>query len=312
MGMQMLTLWNGRRVPRIGVGCWPIGGVDYGETFDFYSLAGLRLADEMGAKVFDTAMAYGWGRSERLLGQAFAGRDDIVIVTKFGYPDDRLTPGAIRASVELSRANLKRDCIDVVLFHSNEYPPEQAGFVFDTLGELRHRGWIESFGWSTDYLPSATTYADREGFVAIEHDLNVLHPARDMLGFCDDRQLISINRLPLAMGLLSGKYNAGASVGANDIRASKVDWMVFFKDGKANPEMASRLDAVRELLTVGGRSLAQGALCWILARSPRTVPVPGFKTEAQVKDNLGALEKGPLPSDVMAEIDAVLTQKEPA
>ena len=92
----MLTLWDGRRVPRIGTGCWPIGGTDYGETFDFYSLAGLRLADEMGCKVFDTAMAYGWGRSERLLGQAFGEREDIVVVTKFGYPQDRLSSGTAR------------------------------------------------------------------------------------------------------------------------------------------------------------------------------------------------------------------------
>ncbi len=308
----MLTLWDGRRVPRIGVGCWPIGGTDYGETFDFYSLAGLRLADEMGCKVFDTAMAYGWGRSERLLGQAFGERDDIVIVTKFGYPEDRLSPRAVAASVELSRANLKRDQIDIVLMHPNDYPPEKAAFVFDTLGELRERGWLKAFGWSTDYIASARMYADRDGFVAIEHDLNVMNQAIEMLGFCDSKSLISINRLPLGMGMLSGKYNKGLSVGAGDIRGRKVDWMTFFSDGKANPDFARRLEAVRELLTVGGRTMAQGALSWILARSPSTIPVPGFKTEAQIEENLGALDKGPLPTKIVAEIDAVLAEMEPA
>jgi aryl-alcohol dehydrogenase-like predicted oxidoreductase len=114
------------------------------------------------------------------------------------------------------------------------------------------------------------------------------------------------------MGLLSGKYSAGESVGSNDIRAEKMYWMKFFKDGKAIPEFVGRLESIRELLQTGGRSLAQGALSWILARSPNGLPVPGFKTEAQVRDNLGALEKGPLPAATMAEIERLLSKKEAA
>lgn len=310
--MQTITLWNGRKVPRVGVGCWAIGGGDYGEVHDMESLAGLRLARQMGAVLFDTALGYGRGHSERLLGHAFGNSDEVVIVTKFGYPADNLSPGTIRASLELSRANLRRDRIDLVLFHVNEFPPAKAGFVFDTLGELREKGLIEAFGWSTDALDSARTFADRDGFVAVENDLNVFHPARDLMAFVEQRNLLSISRLPLAMGLLSGKYSEGRSVGAGDIRARKIDWLTYFKDGRAVPEYVQRLEAVRDLLTTGGRTLAQGALCWILAKSPSALPVPGFKTEAQIRDNLGALEKGPLPADVMAEIDAQLTAKEPA
>jgi aryl-alcohol dehydrogenase-like predicted oxidoreductase len=306
--MQMMTLWNGRRVPRIGVGCWAIGGADYGEVFDYESLAGLRLAFDMGARVFDTAAAYGWGRSERLLGLAFGDREDVVIVTKFGHPASSLSPGTIRASIELSRANLRRDRIDLALFHVNEHPPGEAGFVFDTLEELRARGWIGAFGWSTDYVPSARAFADRDGFVAIENDLNVFVPADEMMAFAAERRLVALNRLPLAMGLLSGKYNAGASVSAGDIRARDVEWMKFFKAGKGHPEFVKRLEAIREVLTTGGRTLAQGALGWILAHSPQALPVPGFKTEAQVRDNLGALEKGPLPPAAMAEINQLLKE----
>lgn len=304
--METLTLGGGRAVPRIGVGCWPIGGVDYGEVFDFESLAGLRLADEMGARLFDTAAAYGWGRSERLLGQAFAGREDIVIVTKFGYPEERLSPRAVAASIEISRQNLRRDRIDVVLFHANHYPPENAGFVFDTLEALMEKGWIGAFGWSTDHVASVAAFADRPGFMAVEHDMNVLVPAREMIDFIDARGLLSIDRLPLGMGMLSGKYNQGRTVSAGDIRGRPVDWLTFFRDGKASPVLVRRLEAVRELLTTGGRTLAQGALAWILARSPRTLPVPGFKSEDQVRENLATLEKGPLPASVMAEIDRIL------
>lgn len=310
--METMTLWNGRSVPRIGVGCWAIGGVDYGEVYDHESLAGLRLAHEMGARVFDTAIAYGWGRSEQVLGQAFGNSDDVVIVTKFGHPADNLSVGTIRASIEMSRANLRRDRIDLALFHVNEFPPESAGFVFDTLAELREKGWIGAFGWSTDDVESLKAFAGREGFVAVENDLNVFDQASELMAFVERQNLVSINRLPLAMGLLSGKYSEGRSVGASDIRARPVPWMKYFQDGKAAPGYVRRLEAIRELLQAGGRTLAQGALCWILARSPNALPVPGFKTEAQVRDNLGALEKGPLPAGVMAEIDQLLTEKEPA
>jgi len=87
---------------------------------------------------------------------------------------------------------------------------------------------------------------------------------------------------------------------------------VFFRGGAANPHYLARLAAIRELLTLGGRTLAQGALGWILARSPIALPVPGFTRPEQIEDNLGALEKGPLPAAVMAEIDAVLHVAETA
>jgi aryl-alcohol dehydrogenase-like predicted oxidoreductase len=90
------------------------------------------------------------------------------------------------------------------------------------------------------------------------------------------------------------------------VRAQAHPWLRFFKDGKPSAAYLEQLDALQALLTTGDRSLAQGALGWILAASPIALPVPGFKTEAQVRDNLGALEKGPLPADIMSEIDTVL------
>lgn len=304
--METIRLWDGREVPRTGVGCWAMGGVDYGEVYDHESLAGLRLADEMGARVFDTAIAYGWGRSERVLGQAFAGRDDIVIVTKFGYPAERLTPHLIRASIEMSRANLRRDRLDLALFHVNEHPPAEAGFVFDTLAELRERGWIGAFGWSTDFPPSAAAFIDRDGFVAVENDFNIFDTADELMALVAERGLVSLSRLPLAMGLLTGKYGRGNKIAGNDIRVRTPEWMKYFKDGVANPDFTRRLESIRELLQGDGRTLAQGALGWILARSPHALPVPGFKTEAQIRDNLGALDKGPLSPEAMAEIDRIL------
>jgi aryl-alcohol dehydrogenase-like predicted oxidoreductase len=123
---------------------------------------------------------------------------------------------------------------------------------------------------------------------------------------CEANNLASLNRSPLAMGFLTGKFGTETRLPAHDVRAAGHSWVRFFDDGRPRPDHLRRLAEMRELLRTGGRTLAQGALGWILARSPSTFPIPGFKTEAQVRENLGALEMGPLSAATMAEIGAVL------
>src|SRR5262249_1937590 len=111
----------------------------------------------------------------------------------------------------------------------------------------------------------------------------------------------------LAMGLLAGKYTVTSSLPIEDVRGpSAPEWMKYFKDGKPNPEWLDKVSAVREILTSSGRTLAQGALAWLWARSEKTIPIPGFKTVAQVEENAGAMQFGPLSSAQVAQIDAVL------
>ncbi len=321
--MITMKLWNGTEVPRVGVGCWAIGGamyagdtpLNYAGANDTTSKAGLNLAYDLGARVFDTAAGYGGGHSERLVGEVLGSRDDVTIVTKFGFtvdPDTRLagapavTDREIRDSVDRSRRNLRRDRIDCLLFHLNDYPADAAVAVFDTLDALVAEGKVATYGWSTDFPDRLSAFVDRPNFVAVENDYNLFTPAVEVMAIAERKAIVSISRVPLAMGLLTGKFKAGEELAKSDIRSQPLDWMVFFKDGKPAPEFVEKLEALRELLTVGGRSLAQGALGWILAKSPVALPVPGFKTEAQIRDNLGAAEKGPLPADVMTEIESIL------
>ena len=327
--MQIMKLWDGRSVPRIGIGTWAAGGAArwsdtstiYGEVDDSRSQAALALAYDIGARVFDTAAAYGAGNAELILGRALKGRDDAVIVTKVGYFGDpetrKIAPedasaAAIRTSIDKSRQRLQRDRIDVALLHINEYPIERAGEVFDTLGLLRQEGKIGGFGWSTDHHERLAAYVSRDGFVAVENDFNVFTPANELMAVAARENLVSFSRLPLAMGLLTGKYTPAMKLPADDVRGGNAEWMVFFRDGAADAHYLSRLAAIRDLLTSDGRTLAQGALGWILARSAIALPVPGFTRPEQVEDNLGALEKGPLPAAVMVEIDAVLNSTEEA
>ena len=184
-------------------------------------------------------------------------------------------------------------------------PVAQADEVVGTLEELVADGLIRAYGWSTDDPERAAAFARGAHCAAVQHELNVLADDPAMLAVCDARDLASINRGPLAMGLLTGKYGPGDQLPADDVRANQ-PWVDYFSGGRPDPVWLARVDAIREVLTSGGRTLAQGALCWLLARSPRTVPIPGTRTVAQAEQNAAPIKLGPLPPADMAEIARLL------
>ena len=178
------------------------------------------------------------------------------------------------------------------------------------LEELVTAGLIRGYGWSTDDPERAAQFGKGAHCAAVQHEMNVLADGPDMLAVCDAFDLASVNRGPLAMGLLTGKYGATDQVPADDVRAN-APWMRYFSGGRPDPGWLARLDAVRDVLTSGGRTLAQGALGWLLARSPRTVPIPGIRTVAQAEQNAAALNLGPLTQAQMSEIANLLHDEEP-
>jgi aryl-alcohol dehydrogenase-like predicted oxidoreductase len=315
----------------IGMGCWAIGGPfllngksdGWGDIDDAQSVRAIQVALELGATLFDTADAYGTGHSESVLGRALAGRrSDAVIATKFGYTYDSrakallatdVSPAYVQWACTQSLARLGTDYIDLLQIHVGELADAAADAAGETLEQLAESGQIRAWGWSTDNAAAAARMVKFPHFAAVQQELSVFKDGPDMLELCAEQNLASLNRSPLAMGLLTGKFTAASVLPSSDVRGAGHEWVRFFKDGKPLPEALARIEAIRELLTSGGRSPAQGALGWILARSPHTLPVPGFKSEAQVRDNLGALEKGPLPAATMAEITAILDElAEPA
>lgn len=325
----VIRLWDGREVPRLGLGCWAIGGpffagdapLGYGTVDDAESTAAIRCAVDLGIRFFDTADVYGAGHSEEVLGHALEGSDDVMVATKLGNrfdPATRRMAGSIadgdlrretRSAVEASLRRLRRERIDLVQLHLNDLPIGPAGEVFDELDRLRAAGTVGAYGWSTDFPDRAAAYAGRPGFVAVQHGMNLFFDAPSLLPVAEAHGLVSINRSPLAMGLLTGKFAAGQALPAGDVRSNTFGWMDYFKDGHVVPEFAGRLDRIRHLLTVDGRTPAQGAIAWLWAKSPRTLPIPGFRSPAQVRENAGAFEKGPLPTDIMAEIERLLDRR---
>jgi len=316
---------SGIQVSAMGLGCWAIGGpfwagddaAGWGEVDDNESIRAIHRALHLGVNFFDTADVYGTGHSERVLGRALTDhRDRVVIATKFGNTFEETTrqitgsdasPEYIRQACEASLQRLNTDYIDLYQFHLNDYDPNQAGAVRDVLEELVAEGKIRQYGWSTDFPERARVFAEGPNCTVVQHQMNVLDDAGPMIALCEQVDLASINRGPLAMGLLTGKYRADSKLTSDDVRGDKSPaWMKYFKDGRPNPEWLKKLDEIREILTSGGRTLAQGALAWIWARSERTIPIPGFRTVAQVEENTAAMQFGPLGAEQMREIDTLL------
>ena len=326
--MRKMTRDLGRskiEVSALGIGCWAIGGpawrgespVGWGDVDDAESVRALNAALDAGVTFFDTADAYGAGHSERILGETFAGkRDKVVIATKFSnvFDEDakQLTgsdssPEYVVKACDASLRRLQTDYIDLYQFHNGGYELERAGEVRDVLEDLVREGKIRFYGWSTDDPERAAFFAKGEHCVSVQHQMNVLNDNAEMVALCEKLHLASINRGPLAMGLLSGKYRADSKLPENDVRGPNApSWMRYFSGGAPNAEMLAMLEQVREILTSNNRSLVQGAVAWLWGRTKTTIPIPGIKTVDQVVENAGAMEKGPLSSEQMGEIDTIL------
>ncbi len=273
---------SGIEVSPLGMGCWAIGGPwqwldgpgGWGEVDDNESIRTIHLMLDSGVNFFDTAANYGAGHSEVILGKALAGkRDQAVIATKFGFnmneAGKRVTfydniaedvLGNLRTELEGSLRRLNTDVIDLYQLHVWDYPAAEAYRVRDLLETLVSEGKIRTYGWSTDSVENARVFAEGKHCVAIQHDLNVVKDAPEMLALCEKLNLASVNRSPLARGALTGKYSKDTVFAANDVRRDDWSFETFF-----TPTL-ERLDALREVLTGGGRSLTQGALAWMWAR----------------------------------------------
>ena len=314
---------GGNTTSALGLGCWAIGGpfyresspVGWGEVDDNESIRAIQRGLDLGITLFDTSNVYGAGHSERVLGQALGSRrQDVTIATKFGNLFDETTkqitgadvsPAAIRDACDASLRRLQTDYIDLYQLHIDP-PADVIPRVLDTLDDLIDAGKIRGYGWSTDDPAKARRFAERLGCTAVQFTLNVLEDNAAMRAVCDETDIAGLNRGPLAMGLLTGKFSAGSQLPSDDIRGAGASWMRYFKDGRPNEAWLERLANIREVLTSNGRSLTQGALAWIWGRSERMLPIPGFRTVDQVEENARAIDFGPLTADQLAEIDTIL------
>jgi aryl-alcohol dehydrogenase-like predicted oxidoreductase len=315
-------------VSALGLGCWAIGGpwtfngqpAGWGEVDDDESIRAIRRALDLGVTLFDTADVYGCGHSERVLGKALAGRrDDVVIVTKVGNRFDEQTrtgggndvsPAYLRSACDASLRRLGTDRIDVYLIHDGIATPEDVPAVVEALEDLVAAGKLRWYGSSMSDPAIVRAMADGPHMVAVQHELNLLRGELETLDAAEELGLASLNRTPLAMGLLSGRYQPAVLPADDDVRRH-APWYDFFDEG-AMERYLDRIADARDELTADGRSLVQGALGWVWGRSPATLPLPGFRTVAQVEENVGAAEHGPLSAERMERLREILGEPLPA
>ena len=321
---------SGIEVSPMGLGCWAIGGnifmqgipLGWSTVDDNESLKAMQRGINMGVNFIDTADMYGTGHSEKLVAQVIKGkRDKVVVATKFGMTfepgsgeikdmEGDASPEYIKKAVEDSLSRLQTDYIDLYQLHLADYPLDKAQHTRDTLEDLVKTGKIRSYGWSTDDFERAAFFADGENCGAIQQIFNLFVGNKNILRLCEQKNMASINRGPLAMGLLTGKFSLKTKLPDDDVRSILHhfgdEYHIFFSEGKPVKELLDKLDAIREILKSNGRTLAQGALAWLWARSENTIPIPGFKTVKQVEENAGAMQFGLLTADQMKEIDNLL------
>ncbi len=322
---------SGIKVSALGLGCWAIGGpwnflgspAGWSAVDDNESIKAIHQALDMGVNFFDTAANYGCGHSERILGQALQGkRQRVVIATKFGYKVDEAAKEVytygeseeesdaaahVRENLENSLKRLQTDYVDVYLLHIWGLKINRALQVREVLEELVQEGKIRTYGWSTDRVDAVKTFSAPAHCGVVEQNLNIFDGDLDLLALCDEMNLASVNRGPLGMGILTGKFSETSSFKDDDVR-KHAQWFGGLKNGRPNKEWLDALAAIKEVLTSNGRTPAQGALAWIWAKSRRTIPIPGFKTVKQVEDNAGAMEFGPLTNEQLNEIDKLLSE----
>ena len=315
--MQYRTLGRtGIRVSEIGFGAWAIGGsaeasgvpIGWGRSSDDESLAAIRRARDLGVTFFDTADSYGFGRSESLLGIVLSRhRKDVVIATKVGVA--RNSTGDLRKdfskqhiyhAVDGSLKRLRSDYIDVYQMHNPTIDDLQRGEIQEVMEQLQDDGKIRFWGVSISTVQEGLEIVRRGWGHTLQVLYNVLNqaPADELLPLAKERGFGVIVRVPLASGLLTGKYRQGATFPADDIRQS-------FLTSRRLSEVKQRVDEVKAIVGGAARSIAEGALRFVLANDAVSTVIPGARNARQVELNVAATEAA-LPPDVVQKLRARL------
>ncbi|WOQ16163.1 aldo/keto reductase [Raineyella sp. W15-4] len=306
---------TGRSVSVVGLGTWQLGA-DWGEVREDDALAVLGAAYDSGVRFFDTADAYGDGRSERTIGTFLHshGIDDVVVATKAGrrlpQSAEIYTLDNLRAWTDRSRENLGVDRLDLVQLHCPPTAVYSTDAVFDALDTLVEEGRVANYGVSVETRAEALTAIARPNVATVQLILNMLRlgPLAEVLPAARAANVGIIARVPLASGLLSGKYDENTTFAANDHRTYNREGKAFdVGETFSGVDFATGLEAVRRLapLVPAGATMAQFALRWIIDQSGVSTVIPGARDPRQAQANAAAAGLEPLSDETVAAVDQV-------
>jgi aryl-alcohol dehydrogenase-like predicted oxidoreductase len=300
---------TGRQVSIVGLGCWQLGG-DWGQVSDADAMGVLHAAVDAGVTFLDTADVYGDGRSELLIGRLLAERPDagLTVGTKMGrranpHVPEAFTLGAFRDWADRSRANLGVEVLDLVLLHCPPTAVFSDDRVFDALDALVQEQRIAAYGVSVETCEEALTAVARPNVAAVELILNVFRrkPLEQVLPAALEAGVGIIARVPLASGLLSGKYDESTTFAPGDHRTYNRQGESFdVGETFSGVPFEVGVRAARSVAACAkGVPTAQLALRWILDQPGVSTVIPGARNASQVRGNAAAAELEPLSVDVL-------------
>ncbi|WP_328914876.1 MULTISPECIES: aldo/keto reductase [unclassified Streptomyces] len=303
---------TGRNVSVVGLGTWQLGS-DWGDVREEDAIAVLDAAVDAGVTFFDTADVYGDGRSEQLIGRYLRDRPaaDIFVATKMGRRADQLPENYsldnFRAWNDRSRANLGVDTLDLVQLHCPPTPVYSTDAVFDALDTLVAEKRIAAYAVSVETCAEALAAIARPGVASVQIILNPfrLKPLEDVLPAAAEAGVGIIARVPLASGLLSGKYTRETVFAANDHRTYNRHGEAFDQgETFSGVEYDTGLEAAAEFaeLAPEGATSAQTALRWIIQQPGVTSVIPGARSVEQARANASAAALPPLPDTTLAAV----------
>jgi aryl-alcohol dehydrogenase-like predicted oxidoreductase len=294
------------RVSEIGLGCWQLGGADWGDVSDEQALDTLRAAADAGVTFFDTADVYGRGRSETLIGRFLVERKTshakghLLVATKLGrFPEPgwpkNFSLQSFRTHTEASLKRLGVEALDLTQLHC--IPPDllQRGEVFEWLRTLQKEGKIRHFGASVESMAEALVCVRQEGLVSLQIIFNIFRqkPLTELSGEARHRGVALIVRLPLASGLLGGKMTTQTHFAPDDHRSYNRDGQKFNVGetfaGLRFEKGVELADALKPLAPPG-MTMAQMALRWCLDFEAVTTVIPGAKSPQQARENASVSE----------------------
>ncbi|NJC82552.1 aldo/keto reductase [Planosporangium mesophilum] len=306
---------TGKPVGVVGLGTWQLGA-DWGEVHEGDALDVLLEAADAGVNFFDTADVYGDGRSERIIGQFLrspAG-SNATVATKMGrrmaQDPANYTLDNFRAWTDRSRENLGVDTLDLVQLHCPPTPVFSSDAVFDALDTLVQEKRIAAYGVSVETCQEALTAIARPGLATVQIIFNALRlkPLEEVFPAAAEAGVGIIVRVPLASGLLSGKYDEHTRFAENDHRNFNRHGEAFdVGETFSGVDFGTGLEAVRRLapLVPTGATTAQFALRWIIDHPAVSVVIPGARDSRQARANADAAALPPLSREVHDEVEAI-------
>lgn len=315
--METRTLGRtGRSVGVVGLGCWQLGA-DWGQVDDEVAQAVLAAALDAGVTFLDTADVYGDGRSEKFVGRVLAerGRDGVTVATKMGRRADphvaqAYSLDAFRRWNDRSRENLGVETIDLVQLHCPPTEVYRRQQTYDDLDTLVSEGRIAAYGVSVETVEEALLAIAHPNVATVQIILNVFRrkPLEQVLPAAREAGVGIVARVPLASGLLSGKYDEHTEFAPSDHRSFNRHGESFdVGETFAGVPFEVGVVAAREVasFTPAGATTAQLALRWVIDQPGVSVVIPGARSPEQARANAEAAELPPLDRETLTGLERI-------